>query len=76
MYTVCILIRVSKNILLGIILLLGLNSQAQQIKDTTKLINVSYGEKGIELQTKDNKFLFQLQSRLQFRFSTPNVRTR
>ncbi|MWB95346.1 porin [Flavobacterium sp. GA093] len=44
---------------------------AQQIKDTTKLLNFKYGSKGIELQTKDNKFLFQLQSRFQFRFSTP-----
>lgn len=46
-------------------------SIAQQQKDTTKLINVSYGKKGIELRTKDDKFLFQLQSRLQFRFASP-----
>jgi phosphate-selective porin OprO/OprP len=52
--------------------IIALSGKAQQIKDTTKLINVSYGDKGIELRTKDNKFLFQLQSRLQFRFSTPN----
>ncbi|NCD71127.1 porin [Mucilaginibacter sp. R11] len=34
-------------------------------------MSVRYGSKGIELQTKDNKFLFQLQSRFQFRFATP-----
>nr|WP_253202622.1 porin [Flavobacterium sp. MC2016-06] len=34
-------------------------------------MNVSYGSKGIQLETKDKKFLFQLQSRLQFRFATP-----
>ena len=50
---------------------IGISLSAQQIKDTTKLINVSYGNKGIELRTKDDKFLFQLQSRFQFRFSTP-----
>jgi phosphate-selective porin OprO/OprP len=44
---------------------------AQQLKDTTKLLNFKYGSKGIELETKDKKFLFQLQSRLQFRYSTP-----
>lgn len=54
-----------------IVLLLGFTGYSQQVKDTTKLMDVSYGKKGIELQTKDNKFLFQLQSRLQFRFSTP-----
>ena len=69
-----ILIRISNTLLLSLVLLFSLHSSAQQVKekDTTKLINVRYGNKGIELQTKDNKFLFQLQSRFQFRFSTPN----
>lgn len=49
--------------------------KADTIKTDT-LINASsmsvrYGNKGFELQTKDNKFLFQLQSRFQFRFATP-----
>ncbi|MDX6189217.1 porin [Flavobacterium sp. Fl-318] len=44
---------------------------SQEQKDSTKLMNVSYGSKGIQLETRDNKFLFQLQSRLQFRFATP-----
>ncbi|TDP01639.1 OprO/OprP family phosphate-selective porin [Flavobacterium sp. 245] len=55
-----------------LLFLIPICSNAQLEKDTTKLINVSYGKKGIELRTRDNKFLFQLQSRLQFRFSTPN----
>lgn len=63
--------RKMKYSLVVLVFLFSLSSLAQQEKDTTKLINVRYGEKGIELQTNDNKFLFQLQSRLQFRFSTP-----
>lgn len=31
-----------------------------------------YGNKGFELQTADNAFLLQIQSRLQFRFATPD----
>lgn len=55
-----------------LLFLIPICSNAQLEKDTTKLINVSYGKKGIELRTRDDKFLFQLQSRFQFRFSTPN----
>ncbi len=55
-----------------ILLLFSISGFSQARKDTTKLIHFRYGEKGIELRTNDNKFLFQLQSRLQFRFSTPN----
>ena len=72
MYKAGILIRISKGTLLGLILVLSLNGWSQQEKDTTKLMNVSYGKKGVELRTRDNKFLFQIQSRFQFRFSTPN----
>ena len=61
-----------KKYLPAILLLLSISGFSQQIKDTTKIIHFRYGEKGIELRTNDNKFLFQLQSRLQFRFSTPN----
>ncbi len=73
MHNANILTNVLNTFLLSLILLFSLDSSAQQLKekDTTKLINVRYGDKGIELQTKDNKFLFQLQSRFQFRFSTP-----
>lgn len=66
------IIRHLKKYLPAILLLLRISGFSQQIKDTTKLIHFRYGEKGIELRTNDNKFLFQLQSRLQFRFSTPN----
>ncbi|WP_286964906.1 porin, partial [Flavobacterium sp. UBA4854] len=55
-----------------ILLLISFKVYSQQEKDTTKLMNVRYGSKGIELETRDKKFLFQLASRLQFRFSTPN----
>ncbi|MFD2892751.1 OprO/OprP family phosphate-selective porin [Flavobacterium chuncheonense] len=44
---------------------------SQQTQDTTKLLNVRYGSKGFEFQTKDNKFLLQIQSRFQFRVAAP-----
>jgi phosphate-selective porin len=40
--------------------------------DSSKRMYVSYGSRGVELQTRDNRFLFQLQSRLQFRFAVPS----
>lgn len=64
--------EIKKQFLLLLAVLLGISSGAQVKEDTAKVISVKYGNKGIELQTKDNKFLFQLQSRFQFRFSTPN----
>ncbi|WP_264536748.1 OprO/OprP family phosphate-selective porin [Flavobacterium sp. N1736] len=72
MYIINRIINHLKKYLPAILLLLSISGFSQQIKDTTKLIHFRYGEKGIELRTNDNKFLFQLQSRLQFRFSTPN----
>lgn len=60
-----------KATLLWLICFFCLTTQAQQETDTTKIIHFRYGNKGIELETQDNKFLFQLQSRLQFRFATP-----
>lgn len=63
--------HISKFLLLTTLLLASVKGFSQQGKDTTKLMTVRYGNKGIELQTRDDKFLFQLQSRLQFRFSTP-----
>ncbi|RDI15852.1 phosphate-selective porin [Flavobacterium sp. AG291] len=44
---------------------------AQTMKDTTKFVSVKYGKKGFEFKTADDKFLLQIQSRLQFRLSTP-----
>ena len=61
-----------KKLLFVFLLLIGFKGLSQQEKDTTKIMNVHYGSKGIELETRDKKFLFQLASRLQFRFSTPN----
>ncbi len=43
----------------------------QTTADTSKLVQAHYGSKGFELQTKDKRFLFQIQSRMQFRFATP-----
>jgi phosphate-selective porin OprO/OprP len=64
--------RIYKSLLFIFFLLIDFKGFSQQEKDTTKLMNVRYGSKGIELETRGKKFLFQLASRLQFRFSTPN----
>ena len=66
------IIYLQKKLLLILLFFLSISVKAQFEKDTSKIITFRYGDKGIELRTKDNKFLFQLQSRLQFRFSTPN----
>lgn len=34
-------------------------------------VDVSYGKKGFEFKTKDDKFALQIQSRLQFRYANP-----
>ncbi|KAF2516537.1 OprO/OprP family phosphate-selective porin [Flavobacterium foetidum] len=65
------IINKSRILLLMLLLAISLKGTSQEEKDTSKIMSVRYGEKGFELQTRDNKFLFQLQSRLQFRFSTP-----
>jgi len=41
-------------------------------QDSSKLVSVKYGSKGFEFLTRDNRFMLQIQSRLQFRFSTPS----
>src|SRR5690606_8364585 len=47
-------------------------------QDTTSVnpmrLSATYGSKGFELTTADNRFRLQLQSRLQFRFATPQDR--
>jgi phosphate-selective porin len=57
------------------LLFTGIQSFAQETnehkKDTTKFAAVKYGEKGFEFRTTDNRFLLQIQSRLQFRAYTP-----
>ncbi|RFM27330.1 OprO/OprP family phosphate-selective porin [Deminuibacter soli] len=56
----------------ALLLLLCHNTSAQQeAADTSKKVSAHYGSKGFEFKTADDKFLLQVQSRLQFRFSTP-----
>jgi phosphate-selective porin OprO and OprP len=49
-------------------------SYAQRSTDTlnAQAVDVRYGSKGFEFRTRDNLFSLQLQSRLQFRYVTPN----
>ncbi|MCA6074061.1 porin [Fulvivirga sedimenti] len=47
------------------------NLNAQDKADTLKKIDIEYTSKGFQFKTKDNKYKLQIQSRLQFRFSTP-----
>src|SRR5690348_2470161 len=57
----------------GLILLslVAYNGRAQQnAVDSTHAI-VRYGSKGFEIQTRDKRFLMQIQTRVQFRFATP-----
>lgn len=35
-------------------------------------VKITYGEKGFEFETADERFSMQIQSRLQFRYATPN----
>lgn len=45
--------------------------QAQTSKDSLPQGLIRHGSKGFEWATRDNRFLLQLQARLQFRFATP-----
>ena len=57
---------------LTIFLCLSFEAWAQRSEpDTTKNITAKYGSKGFELQTRDRRFSLEIQSRLQFRFATP-----
>ena len=59
----------------SVMLLSSLKSRAQQEKDSViveKNWKIDYGSKGFELRAPDNKYLLQIQSRLQFRFATPS----
>lgn len=46
-------------------------AQEGKAPDSSMVVTARYGSKGFEFSTKDNRFLLQIQSRLQFRFSTP-----
>lgn len=50
----------------------GFVSAQEKETDTVRPVPVRYASKGFEFRTYDNKFLLQIQSRLQFRFATPN----
>jgi phosphate-selective porin OprO/OprP len=59
-------------LLLQFLLSLSLESFAQvSEQDSSKNISMKYGTKGFEFRTRDDQFLLQIQSRLQFRFATP-----
>ncbi len=60
-----------KRLLFLLFFTISIISIAQSKLDTSKQVKAAYGSKGFELSTRDNRFLFQIQSRLQFRFSTP-----
>ena len=58
-----------------VMLLFSQKSRAQQEKDSVIVEEnwkIDYGSKGFELRAPDNKYLLQIQSRLQFRFATPS----
>jgi phosphate-selective porin OprO/OprP len=50
---------------------LAYNGRAQHNQNDSAQAIVRYGEKGFQIQTLDNRFLIQIQSRLQLRFATP-----
>lgn len=54
----------------GLIVYLPLMAQPRQ--DSLHQMMVHYGKKGVDLETRDHKFLLQVQSRFQFRFATPS----
>ncbi len=60
-----------KSILLLLHIASCLALQSQEV-DSLKWGGVHYGAKGFEFQTRDNNFLLQIQSRLQFRYATPD----
>ena len=75
--------RLSKDLFLklifsAVLLLVGSTQIYAQELETDSLEDdkssqglIRYGSKGFEFNTKDNRFLLQIQSRLQFRFATP-----
>lgn len=54
----------------ALLLLVGIVSGYSQ-QDSSKKVNIRYGSRGFEFNTSDNKFLLQIQSRLQFRLAVP-----
>ncbi len=62
-------------ILIGLTLLSSSYSKAQDKTqkeiDSLKKVDIEYTSKGFQFSTRDKRFKLQIQSRLQFRFSTP-----
>jgi len=69
----CVLYAMNKFLLPSFAFLLLCNYSVGQkvLNDSSKAVSVKYGDKGLEFATKDDKFLLQIQSRVQFRFATP-----
>lgn len=63
-------IRNTIPLLFGLLVYLPL--MAQQRLDSSHQMMLHYGKKGVELESRDHKFLLQVQSRFQFRFATPS----
>jgi len=65
--------KYEKYLLLGVVYLAAINLLYAQEADSAKKLwgTAKYGRKGFEWQSADEKFLLQIQSRFQFRFSTP-----
>lgn len=59
-------------LILVFLLCLHLSFSQDQRTDSLKNIEIDYGKKGFEFKTVNNKFLLQIQGRLQFRFATPS----
>lgn len=45
---------------------------AQDTLSAPKKVDISYGSRGFQFKTRDNRFLLHLESRFQFRFATPS----
>lgn len=63
----------SKTCFIFLLVWVGLKTSAQKIEDdSSKMGTLKYNQhKGFEFKTRDDRFMLQIQSRLQFRFATP-----
>ena len=59
-----------KTVLIALILV-SQGIMAQVTSSNTKKVDISYGSKGFQFKTIDERFLLHIESRLQFRFATP-----
>ncbi|WP_299163369.1 porin [uncultured Eudoraea sp.] len=55
-----------------VLIIFGYQLNAQETEQEDKKVNFTYGSKGFQMQTRDNRFLLHLESRFQFRFAYPN----